>query len=233
MVDQQAHPVRAELVVADPLREKVHVLRRNERHPRSGVGDLAVDPLPERAGCGGIALLLRLLPSASAGRCSGHRTRLRCCCRSWPGTECCAAEEPVQERRRGRVGRRRATRRSRSAPGSASPRPYPSMCRRRTGFRGHAVAERVQHLHAHPGEARRLVPRPDGDLHAASSRTFDERPCRRQVGRRPLAVLPRAGRVRAVRPIAGEVRRQDLARRHGEGSARPRRSSLRRGRLRS
>src|SRR6266567_899599 len=60
LVDQQAVPVRAELVVADPLREKVHVLRRNERHPQSGVGDLAVDPLPERAGSGGIALLLRL-----------------------------------------------------------------------------------------------------------------------------------------------------------------------------
>src|SRR6478735_442375 len=145
LVDQQAVPVRAELVVADPLREKVHVLRRNERHPWSGVGDLAVDPLPERAGSDRIARLLRLRLAHLT--VDARVAELACIV--------VAAEEADQEIRRGRVA-------SPVMPVEADLRPVPRVldltpvCVAANRFQSHAVAERVQDLHGHPVEALRL-----------------------------------------------------------------------------
>ena len=79
----------------------------------------------------------------------------------------------------------------------------------------HAVPERAQHLHGHLVEALCLRPRPDGDLHTARPRARHERLRLRQVGCRPRAARCRAGRVRAVGAVAGDVRRQELARRLG------------------
>src|SRR5436190_24211974 len=59
LVDEHAH-LRAVFVVADALREEVHVLRNHERHPWCSVGELAVNPLPECARPGRVAQLLCL-----------------------------------------------------------------------------------------------------------------------------------------------------------------------------
>ena len=62
------------------------------------------------------------------------------------------------------------------------------------------------------GSKERAVAREYGDAHPARVRAGDQAPGAREVGGAPRPAATGARRVRAVGPVAGEVRRQELAR---------------------